>query len=95
MVVGVVKLRFALPGCASLKDKRRALRSLLDRARSRFTVAVGEVGALEDPASAELGLATVGNDRRVVNAALDQVVSFLDSGGEAVLTERTLEILNL
>lgn len=43
MRVGLLVLELFLPGCASLKDKRRILRSLMDRARSRHNVALAEV----------------------------------------------------
>ncbi|WP_414482215.1 DUF503 domain-containing protein, partial [Limnochorda sp.] len=44
MVVGIAEIRLLLPGPRSLKEKRRILRSLLDRLRARYPVAVAEVG---------------------------------------------------
>ncbi len=43
MLVGVLVLDLFLHGCSSLKEKRRVIRSIKDRARSRFNVAVAEV----------------------------------------------------
>ena len=43
MNVGVCRIDLELPGSRSLKDKRRAVRSIVDRVRSRFNVAIAEV----------------------------------------------------
>jgi len=44
MVVGILVLDLRLAGCRSLKDKRQVLRSLLDKTRREFKVAIAEVG---------------------------------------------------
>jgi uncharacterized protein len=43
MPIGVLTLEIYLPDARSLKDKRQVLRSLKDRLRSRFNVAVAEL----------------------------------------------------
>ena len=47
MVIGSMRCRLAIDGSRSLKDKKRALKSLLTRARNTFNVAVAEVDDLE------------------------------------------------
>ncbi len=42
-VVGVLTLELRLPDAHSLKDKRHTVKSLKDRLRSRFNVAVAEI----------------------------------------------------
>lgn len=44
MTVGVLVLDVRLAGCRSLKDKRHIVRSLIEKARNQFKVAVAEVG---------------------------------------------------
>ncbi|HVY46145.1 MAG TPA: DUF503 domain-containing protein, partial [Minicystis sp.] len=61
MFVGVLRLRFALPGARSLKDKRSVVRSFKERTQARLRVAVAEVGELDDPRTATLGVACVAN----------------------------------
>ena len=41
--IGVLTLEFSLPDAHSLKDKRHTVKSLKDRLRSRFNVAVAEI----------------------------------------------------
>ncbi len=43
MPIGVVTLEIHIPYARSLKDKRQVLRSLKDRLRARFNVAVAEL----------------------------------------------------
>ncbi|HEY8488564.1 MAG TPA: DUF503 domain-containing protein, partial [Thermaerobacter sp.] len=43
--VGLCQVTLAVPGSTSLKDKRRVLRSIVDRLRQRYALAVAEVGS--------------------------------------------------
>ena len=72
MVVGIMSMRLMIPGAHSLKDKRRALRSVKDRLRSQFNVSVAEVGALDYWQTADLGVCAVGSDRAYVERLLDK-----------------------
>ncbi len=42
MIVGIATWELHLNGCASLKDKRRIMKSLKDRLHNRFNVSVAE-----------------------------------------------------
>jgi uncharacterized protein YlxP (DUF503 family) len=94
MVVGVCRLAFSLPGNASLKGKRSVVRRIVDRTRAKFNVAVAEVDDLDSHRRAVIGVAVVSNDSRHANSMLDRISSFMASISEAVMTERTLEILH-
>ena len=95
MVVGVVRLSLHIPENNSLKGKRKVVRQLIERTRNRFAVALSETGKLDSHREAELGMASVGNDRRVVNSVLDRAVGYIDSLGTALITGHELEILNM
>ena len=41
--VGILKVALFLPASQSLKEKRMVLKSLKDRARSRFNVSIAEI----------------------------------------------------
>ena len=43
MIIGVMEMQLSMPANRSLKDKRRVLRSVKDRARAGFNVAIAEV----------------------------------------------------
>jgi hypothetical protein len=77
MVVGIVSLRFVIPGSHSLKDKRRRLRGVKDRLRAQFNVSIAEVDAQDVWQTAVLGLSAVGTDRAYVEGLLDQAIQMV------------------
>jgi uncharacterized protein YlxP (DUF503 family) len=94
MVVGVCRVAFSLPGNASLKGKRSIVRRIVDRTRAKFNVAVAEVDQLDSHRQAVIGFAVVSNDGRHANSMLDHISSFMAGISEAVLVDRTLEIVH-
>jgi uncharacterized protein YlxP (DUF503 family) len=95
MVVGVVRLTLQIPENDSLKGKRRVVKQIIERTRNRFDIAIAETDLQDSHSQAELGLACVGNDRRVINSVLDRAIGYIDSLGTAFITGNVLEILNI
>ncbi len=79
MVLGSIELQLRLEGCDSLKDKRQILRSLVDRVRREFNVAVAEVGDHELWGNATIGVACVSNDARHAESILQHVIDAFDA----------------
>jgi len=77
MVIGALTLKLAVFGSTSLKDKRRAVKSLKDRIASRFNVSVAEVGSLDHRQQAEIGIALVTNDRAFAESSLCKIVEYV------------------
>ena len=77
----VLAARFDLHvgAAASLKDKRRVLRPIVDGLRSRFNVGVAEVDGQDLWQRAALGVALVGADAGVLQTALRKVERFVAS----------------
>ncbi|MET0388550.1 MAG: DUF503 domain-containing protein [Polyangiales bacterium] len=94
MVVGVCRVAFSLPGNASLKGKRSVVRRIVDRTRAKYNVAVAEVDQMDSHRSAVIGVAVVSNDSRHANSMLDHISSYMAGLTEAVVIDRTLEILH-
>ncbi|QKG84560.1 DUF503 domain-containing protein [Kroppenstedtia pulmonis] len=78
MVVAVLECRCRVLGSTSLKDKRRAVKSGLSRIRSRFNLSVAEVGAQDHRQWAELAVAGVGSNRRLLEQELTQARKLLE-----------------
>jgi uncharacterized protein len=95
MVVGVSQIAFSLRGNDSLKGKRSVVRRIVDRTRAKFNAAVAEVDALDVHRRAVIGVSVVSNDARHANSMLDRITSFMAGLTEAVVVERTLEILHV
>ncbi len=95
MVVGVCKLDLRIPENHSLKEKRHVLRKLIDRVRSRFNVAISEVGDNDIWQRAQMGFCTVGNDRRHINSSLDKVIYFIEQMNLVEMVHSEIEIISL
>ena len=95
MVVGTLKIVFHIPDNHSLKGKRKIVRSMVDRVKSRFNVAIAEVGSNDKWQKIELGISTVGNDRRHIDSSLNHILGFFDSLYLAHIVNTEIEIFNL
>ena len=77
MFVGTALVRLLIRESRSLKDKRQVVKSIKDRLRNQFNVAVAEVDELESRQLAVLGIATVANEAAFVRGVLQQIVEAL------------------
>lgn len=95
MVVGVLQFELIVHDCASIKDKRRVVKSLKDRLHREHMVSVGEVGAHDMLNLAIVGLACVGTDGRRVGEVLDRVSEKLRAMTDGELGSTRRHILTL
>lgn len=95
MVVGVGWVDLLIPESRSLKEKRKVVRSTVDRLRARFNVAVAEVGDQDLWGRARIGFAVVSNDGRFVNSVLDQIRDAIDNMSLAIVANSQIEIMHL
>jgi len=71
--VGVLTLELHLPESHSLKDKRHTVKSLKDRLRSRFNVAVAEIGYQDIWQRSLISAVTVSGDHAHAEQVLQSV----------------------
>lgn len=86
MVVGIVTLEVRMQGCRSLKDKRRILHALLDRARHDFQVAIAEVGDQELWGNALVCASVPSNDATHAESVLQRVEMLFVAKGDLEVT---------
>jgi uncharacterized protein YlxP (DUF503 family) len=85
MVVGVMTTQLYLQGITSLKDKRRIVKSVIERLKSRFNISISEVDHNDAKASAVIAMAMVSNDTRFINQQLDKIINFMRNDGRFTL----------
>ena len=73
MAVAFLQLEIHLPESHSLKDRRQVVRSLKDRLRQRFNVAVAELNPDDLWQRASVGIVAVGADHASIEGLLRQV----------------------
>jgi uncharacterized protein YlxP (DUF503 family) len=92
MIVGTMSVKLAIFDAMSLKDKRRVVKSLVERLKNRFNASVAEVGSLDMHRQAELGVAVVSNDAKFVQTCLDKIVDYIRLDPGAALVDYEIEI---
>ena len=86
MVVGTAVVSLYVQDAQSLKDKRRVVKSLIDRVRHRFNASVAEVDDQDLWQSARLAIAVVGSDSSSVARQLQSITVFIEEQEPALVT---------
>jgi hypothetical protein len=82
MTIGVAQITLYLQAAESLKDKRRVVKSLIQRIHNRFNVTAAEVADLDDHRVATIGAAVVSNNGAHCSDVLAAVIAFVDANVE-------------
>ena len=83
-----------IPHSRSLKDKRRAVKSIIGKVRNRFNVSIAEVDANDVWQSAVIGMACVSNDAAHAHGLLEKAVQMIcNTRLDAELADYQIEIL--
>jgi uncharacterized protein YlxP (DUF503 family) len=94
MTTAIARVELALEGCQSLKDKRQILRSLIDRARTRFQVSIAEVEDQDLWNHAVVGLAYVAGSGGHAREVIDKAVQWISTASaEAEMVDAQIELV--
>jgi uncharacterized protein len=91
VALGTVEVH--LPGVDSLKGKRQVLKSLKDKLRNRFEVAVAEVDHHDLWQRTTLAVACVSHDARHANAVVAKALDFIETQVDGHVLDTSMEIL--
>ncbi|NLW02212.1 MAG: DUF503 domain-containing protein [Clostridiaceae bacterium] len=95
MVIGIMKVRLFSSDPQSLKDKRRLVRSLVERIKNRFNVSVAETGAHDSWNHCEIGIACVSNESAHADSMLAAVANYIESDGWLEITDYSTELIHI
>lgn len=96
MPIAHLTLELRIEGAHSLKDKRQAVRSLKDRLRNSFNVAVAEVEATDLWQRATIGVVSISDSRDYLEGLMQNIerqAAKLANNVGAELVDSYLEIL--
>lgn len=93
LFIASIRLELSIPHGNSLKVKRQALRSIMDRVRSRFGAAVAEVGDQELWQRAVVGIALVSGSEGHLRDMAATVTGFVESHWVGEVSAIDVEIL--
>ena len=95
MHVGVCIVRLRLPENGSLKGKRQVRRSIVDRVKHRFDIAIAEVDDQDSWQRLTLGITCVSNSAPHTNEMLSKVMDFIAVGKfDVEMLGYEIEIIN-
>ncbi|MFY9531486.1 MAG: DUF503 domain-containing protein [Candidatus Acidiferrales bacterium] len=75
MPIGLLTLQIHIPDAQSLKDKRQILRSLKDRLRGHFNVAVAELDHQDLWQRSVIGVVGISSDERHLERSMAEVAA--------------------
>lgn len=93
MFVGVLQITLFISEPQSLKDKRRIIKSLIERLKNKFNMAVAETGQLDSWNYSELGLVCLSNEAGHADSMMASAVNFIESQGTVELTHVETELI--
>jgi len=93
MNVGLLTLELRLPGCDTLKEKRHRLKGTIEKARSKFNVSVSETDHHDAHQSAQVAVAMVNTERRLIEQVFSRVEDYFANGDGLVVFDSAIEWL--
>ena len=91
--IAILLVELHIPAAQSLKDKRRVIKSLKDRIRSRHNVSIAELGELDKWQYAVCGIAMIGNEQKFLDQTIQSILDFIESQPEILSMNKRLEFL--
>ncbi|HOQ07178.1 MAG TPA: DUF503 domain-containing protein [Clostridiales bacterium] len=93
MFIGVLQIELFIGEAQSLKDKRRVVRSIIERVRNRFNAAAAETGRLDSWNCCGLGFVFISNEAGHLDSMMNSVANFIESQGSCEVTGISTEII--
>ncbi len=91
MVIGLVKMELYIPMAFSLKDKRRIIKSVIEKGRNRFNISISEIAKNDLWKNATLGVVTISNNKKHVEKVLTGLLDFMEKFDEFEVIEYSFE----
>ena len=92
-VVGVLTADLFIADALTLKDRRRVVKSLVDRLTNRLRVSAADLGPDGRPHNATLAVSAVANDAGHVHQVLDAALRMIEGEPRAVCEHSEISIL--
>lgn len=87
MFVLAFEVELRIPHAGSLKDKRQAIKPIVEGARRRFAVSSAEIDYQDDWQRAVLGFAVVASSARLAGEVIDDIDRFVWSFPEVEVVD--------
>ncbi|HAF06952.1 MAG: DUF503 domain-containing protein [bacterium] len=92
MKITTLKIELFIKESQSLKDKRRVIKSLIDRIKNRYNVSIAEVGDNDSYKKSTIGLALVSNDVKFNDRQAKEILDFIYANPFVIIVKSETEI---
>lgn len=92
MIIESCKVKLHLFSPNSLKEKRKIIKSLIERMKNRFNISIAEIGDNDLWQSSIIGFAVVSNDKKYVDEVINRCISFIDTFDDCEIIDIEIEI---
>jgi len=94
--VGVCRLTLEIPESHSLKEKRRRVRSIIDRLRIRHRLSVAETGFQDTWQTAEIGISAVSGDSTLARKLIEAAIEYVETEAlDVSIIEEDTDVIDL
>lgn len=77
MTVTTAQITIHLFGVHSLKEKRRIIKSIIEKLKNRFNASVSEIDDNDNKLKALIGISIVSNNGKHTESQLDKILEFM------------------
>ncbi|MGM0410145.1 MAG: DUF503 domain-containing protein [Bacillota bacterium] len=92
MLIGLINFDLYLPMVSSLKEKRSIIKSLTEKSRNKFNLAVAETDNNDLWKNSNISAVTVSNERKHIDQLFSKYINFVDDITEVELRDYKIEI---
>lgn len=93
MTIGSCKVYLSADWVNSLKEKRMVVKSIIEKTKNKFNVAISEVDKQDIHKSIVIGFVCVTTEASHANSIIDNVINFIEKITDAVIDNIEIEIL--
>lgn len=93
LIVGTLKVDASIPESFSLKDKRRILKSLMDRIKNKFNVSIAQVDKKDSLQLATFAVAVISDEQEFILRQLQSIMSFIRDEPRIIIIRFERELL--
>ncbi|MBM7622621.1 DUF503 domain-containing protein [Sporohalobacter salinus] len=92
-MIGCCTVEIRIPMSNTLKYKRGIIKSMSERLKNQFNIAVAEVDKNDNLKLATIGIVTISNDNKYIDQLLSKVVKFIEKEREIQLVDYSIEFI--
>ncbi len=82
MIIGILTIEIMIFHSNSLKEKRMLIKSIKDKIKNKYNIAIAELEYLDKWQRSKIGIVTIGNENSHIENSLQKIFNYLDNWNE-------------